>query len=144
MARVTVEDCIEKMPNRFDLVLIAAQRARNIHKGDEVSIDRNNDKPPVIALREIADDKIDTQSVEEDLIKSLQRMDEEEESKFADDETAQAIREDMTSNMIGISDVAYEKSGMQVGTSTEIESDAHGTDTGTGISEFDIEIGRES
>jgi DNA-directed RNA polymerase subunit omega len=54
MARVTVEDCIEKIPNRFDLVLTASQRARGILKGDQPTLDRDNDKNPVIALREIA------------------------------------------------------------------------------------------
>ena len=59
MARVTVEDCIEKIPNRFDLVLAAGQRARGILKGDLPTIDRDNDKNPVIALREIAAETID-------------------------------------------------------------------------------------
>jgi DNA-directed RNA polymerase subunit omega len=59
MARVTVEDCVQKVPNRFELVLLAAQRARNLSRGEELSIDRDNDKNPVVALREIADDTID-------------------------------------------------------------------------------------
>ena len=58
MARVTVEDCVQKVPNRFELVLLAAQRARNISRGEELTIDRDNDKNPVVALREIADETI--------------------------------------------------------------------------------------
>ena len=72
MARVTVEDCIEKIPNRFELVLMAAQRARNISRGEQIAVDRDNDKNPVVALREIAEEKADLPSLEADLIKSLQ------------------------------------------------------------------------
>ena len=63
MARVTVEDCIEKIPNRFDLVLTASQRARGVLKGDLPTIDRDNDKNPVVALREIAAETVDTDNV---------------------------------------------------------------------------------
>ena len=59
MARVTVEDCVEKIPNRFELVMLAAQRARNISAGAELTIDRDNDKNPVVALREIAEQTVD-------------------------------------------------------------------------------------
>ena len=59
MARVTVEDCIVQIPNRFELVLLAAQRARNIGRGEDLTLDRDNDKNPVVALREIADQTID-------------------------------------------------------------------------------------
>ena len=59
MARVTVEDCVDKVPNRFELVLLAARRARNIHSGEPLTVERDNDKNPVVALREIADETID-------------------------------------------------------------------------------------
>ena len=78
MARVTVEDCIEKIPNRFELVLMAAQRARNISRGEQIAVDRDNDKNPVVALREIAEEKADLPALEADLIKSLQRAPEPE------------------------------------------------------------------
>ena len=65
MARVTVEDCIEKIPNRFRLVLMAAHRARNISAGSELTIDRDNDKNPVVALREIADETLDMDALKE-------------------------------------------------------------------------------
>ncbi len=74
MARVTVEDCIEQVPNRFDLVLLSAHRARNISAGSELKIDRDNDKNPVVALREIADQEIKPADMEESLISSLQRV----------------------------------------------------------------------
>ena len=74
MARVTVEDCVQKVPNRFELVLLAAQRARNISRGEELTIDRDNDKNPVVALREIAEETIELPRIEQDLIKSLSRV----------------------------------------------------------------------
>ena len=73
MARVTVEDCIEKIPNRFDLVLVASQRARALSSGTELTVERDNDKNPVIALREIADETIVIAEVEEAMIKGLQK-----------------------------------------------------------------------
>ena len=74
MARVTVEDCIEKIPNRFELVLTAGQRARAIQKGENLTIDRDNDKNPVVALREIADEKLEPAELREQLVSSMQRQ----------------------------------------------------------------------
>ena len=76
MARVTVEDCVEKVPNRFNLVLLAAHRARAISAGSALLVDRDNDKNPVVALREIADDVVDAEGLRAGLIVSLQRVDE--------------------------------------------------------------------
>ncbi|MFM8614897.1 MAG: DNA-directed RNA polymerase subunit omega, partial [Alphaproteobacteria bacterium] len=73
MARVTVEDCIEKIPNRFELVLMAAQRARNISRGEQITIDRDNDKNPVVALREIASTRVKPDGLKEEFLTSLQR-----------------------------------------------------------------------
>ncbi|BCJ90478.1 DNA-directed RNA polymerase subunit omega [Terrihabitans soli] len=73
MARVTVEDCIDKVENRFKLVLLAGHRARNIAGGQPLLVDRDNDKNPVVALREIADEAIKAEDLEEDLIHSLQK-----------------------------------------------------------------------
>ena len=92
MARVTVEDCIEKVPNRFRLVLMAAHRARNIAAGSPLAVDRDNDKNPVVALREIADEEIDFAALKESLVSSLQRVipvdddDEEERSRRASED----------------------------------------------------------
>jgi len=74
MARVTVEDCIEKVPNRFDLVLLASHRSRNITAGSELTIDRDNDKTPVVALRELADETLDLNDLRESLVVGLQRV----------------------------------------------------------------------
>jgi len=73
MARVTVEDCITQIPNRFDLVMTAAQRSRNITAGAPLTIDRDRDKNPVVALREIAETTIDIEGLQESLIKGLQK-----------------------------------------------------------------------
>ena len=100
MARVTVEDCIVQIPNRFELVLLAAQRARNIGRGEEMTIERDNDKNPVVALREIADTTIDVAAVEADLVKSLQRAPEPEP---AEEEVLDLIATD--ENIFGVMDV---------------------------------------
>lgn len=73
MARVTVEDCVEEIPNRFELVILAAERAKNIASGAPLTIDRDNDKDPVIALREIATSNIDVDVLRESQITSLQK-----------------------------------------------------------------------
>lgn len=82
MARVTVEDCVLKIPNRFELVMLAAQRARDVSAGATITVERDRDKNPVVALREIADETIDLEMLREGLIKSLQKhveVDEPEE-----------------------------------------------------------------
>jgi DNA-directed RNA polymerase subunit omega len=73
MARVTVEDCIDKVDNRFELVLLAGHRARQISQGAQITIPRDNDKNPVVALREIADETLSPDDLKEDLIHSLQK-----------------------------------------------------------------------
>ncbi|HEX2582280.1 MAG TPA: DNA-directed RNA polymerase subunit omega [Dongiaceae bacterium] len=73
MARVTVEDCVDKIPNRFDLVMVAAQRARELSAGAQLTIEKDNDKNPVIALREIAAEKLDLDRLTNNLITGLQR-----------------------------------------------------------------------
>lgn len=85
MARITVEDCVVKVPNRFDLVVMAAQRSRQISAGEPLTIDRDNDKNPVIALRELADSTIDREELRESVIRGLQRhveMDEPEDDEM--------------------------------------------------------------
>ena len=74
MARVTVEDCVDKIPNRFELVLAAGQRARQISSGAELTIDRDRDKNPVVALREIAEQTVSPKILEEALIASMRRV----------------------------------------------------------------------
>lgn len=104
MARVTVEDCVQKVPNRFELVLLAAQRARNLSRGEELTIDRDHDKNPVVALREIAEETVALPLLEQDLIKSLSRSPEPEP---ADEEVLDLIPTDQ--NIFGLQDVSAEE-----------------------------------
>ena len=96
MARVTVEDCIDKVPNRFDLVLLAAQRAREVSGGAELTIDRDRDKNPVVALREIAEETIKPADLKETLITSLQRVLPEDDDEMDEigslSQSAEALR----------------------------------------------------
>jgi DNA-directed RNA polymerase subunit omega len=96
MARVTVEDCVDKVPNRFDLVLLSAQRARQISGGAELTIDRDRDKNPVVALREVAEETVKPRDLEESLVGSLQRV-QVDEDDVADEvgslsQSAEALR----------------------------------------------------
>lgn len=104
MARVTVEDCVEKIPNRFELVLYASQRARNISRGEALTIDRDNDKNPVVALREIADEKIDLATIKNDIIRTLTRAPEPEP---VEEEVADLIPAEK--NIFGLQDVSIEE-----------------------------------
>lgn len=90
MARVTVEDCVDKVDNRFDLVLLAAHRARQISQGAPITVDRDRDKNPVVALREIADETLSPDDLEEALIHSLQKHVEVDEPEVAPAEAAAA------------------------------------------------------
>ncbi len=103
MARVTVEDCILQVPNRFDLVLFAAQRARNLSRGEELTLDRDNDKNPVVALREIAEKTVDLPALEQDIVKGLLRAPEPEP---LDEEVGDIIAID--ENIFGVMDVNEE------------------------------------
>ncbi len=101
MARVTVEDCIDKVPNRFELVLLAAHRGRMISQGAPLTVDRDNDKNPVVALREVAEETVRADDLREDYVHSLQKhveVDEPEESETplltqAESETQQSAQE---------------------------------------------------
>jgi DNA-directed RNA polymerase subunit omega len=104
MARVTVEDCVERVPNRFELVLLAAQRARNLSRGEELTVERDNDKNPVVALREIAEETIELPKLEMDLIKSLSRSPEPEP---LDEEVLDLIPTDQ--NIFGLQDISAEE-----------------------------------
>ncbi|MEK9692081.1 MAG: DNA-directed RNA polymerase subunit omega [Rhodospirillaceae bacterium] len=95
MARVTVEDCIEKVQNRFELVLLAAQRARDISVGAELEVEKDNDKNPVIALREIAEGKLDNDDLKEGIISGMQRYIEREAGE-EDEEDILALEAEMS------------------------------------------------
>ena len=122
MARVTVEDCVDKIPNRFDLVMLASQRARNLSAGEELTLERDNDKNPVVALREIAEETINLENLEEELIKGLQNnvdMDEPEE----DEMDFLAIQRDMSyEGDSRVSDTDKAVTEIEIG-STEATSD---------------------
>lgn len=97
MARVTVEDCVDKIPNRFDLVLLAAQRARQISGGDPLTIDRDRDKNPVVALREIAEQTITPAELNEAVVSGLQRVLPDDDDVMPDEigsiaQSAEALR----------------------------------------------------
>jgi DNA-directed RNA polymerase subunit omega len=113
MARVTVEDCIVQVPNRFELVLLAAQRARAISRGDELTVDRDNDKNPVIALREIAEQTVELDGLEQDIVKSLLRAPEPEP---VEEEVIDLIATD--ENIFGVMDV-NENEAAEAGMSVE-------------------------
>lgn len=118
MARVTVEDCVQKVPNRFELVLFAAQRARNISRGEELKLERDNDKNPVVALREIAEEKVELPKLEQDLVKSLSRAPEPEP---ADEEVLDLIPTDQ--NIFGLQDVSAEEEASASMTVEEMSPD---------------------
>ena len=122
MARVTVEDCIVKIPNRFQLVIMASQRGRNISAGAALNVERDNDKNPVIALREIAEDMVDHDELEETLIKGLQKfveMDDPEEENIdliavepgPDDEDSDAAPEEDAKNDAEATEVDMDMGG---------------------------------
>ncbi len=96
MARVTVEDCVDKVPNRFDLVLFAAQRARQVSGGADLTIERDRDKNPVVALREIAEETVKPKELQEAIVGNLQKVqiDEEDETEELSSlsEAAEALR----------------------------------------------------
>ena len=96
MARVTVEDCVDKIPNRFDLVLLAAQRAREISGGAEMTIDRDRDKNPVVALREIAEQTIRPKDLQEAVVTNLQKILPDDDDDFDEvgslSQSAEALR----------------------------------------------------
>ena len=124
MARVTVEDCIEKIPNRFQLVLLAAQRGRNISAGAALTVERDNDKNPVIALRELAEETVETDELEENIIKSLQHYIEVDEPE-EDELDLLAIQQETSGEVLADASVAPD-SGMPA--SIQFEDDAAALD----------------
>ncbi|RFD21140.1 DNA-directed RNA polymerase subunit omega [Komagataeibacter melaceti] len=129
MARVTVEDCVERVPNRFELVLLAAQRARALSRGEEMTIDRDNDKNPVVALREIADQTVGLDQIRSDLIRSLARAPEPEP---ADEEVVDLIPTEQ--NIFGLQDVSAEEEARHSGgmSAEELEASVEAALSGRG------------
>jgi len=127
MARVTVEDCIDKVSNRFDLVLLAAHRAREISSGSSLTIERNNDKNPVVALREIADETIPVDDLKEKLVQEYQAVSIQSEEDLSleysssDDATKEddALPENNLENTMDLKDTIQEE---DIITKTDIEN----------------------
>ena len=118
MARVTVEDCVTKVPNRFELVMRASHRAREIASGGAPTVERDNDKNPVIALREIADGTVDLDEIEDALIKNLQKFveaDEPEEDQLGFDMPGEASEEGeaAAAEQTGVEQAAPEQAGAE-------------------------------
>ena len=139
MARVTVEDCIDKIPNRYDLVLIAAQRAKDISAGSPICVDRDNDKNSVVALREISENKVSIEDLQKSLVMGLQKYVEVEEPEEEEIEILSAekeladIDEQFSSDMITDEDLG---SSMQIHESDD-EDDVLDLDADT--ADFDMD-----
>ena len=127
MARVTVEDCVTKVPNRFDLVMVAAQRAREITAGAPLNVERDDDKDPVVALREIAEEKVRPEDLAEGLIHSMQKhveIDEQEEeeegldlleveSDLAETVGEAVLSEEIREDVLSVQEEGDEKAAME-------------------------------
>lgn len=121
MARVTVEDCVEQIPDRFELVMMAAQRARKIGSGAALTLERDNDKNPVVALREIAEETVQVDDLREELIKNHQRVIEMDDS------------EDVIESMEGEEEwsaLVAESAGAPIGSDDESDDDEFGSSLG--------------
>ena len=107
MARVTVEDCVKKIPNRFDLVMLAAQRSRDISAGSDLTIERDNDKNPVVSLREIAEETVPLSELGQSLVRGMQKFvdiddpEEEELVQILAGSSGEAIDDDAVPNIEG-------------------------------------------
>ena len=112
MARVTVEDCIKKVQNRFDLVVLAVQRGKEISAGDEITVERDNDKNTVVSLREIAESTVDTEDIKENLIASMQKQIVEEDENVSEEK--ELIHEGAEENIVNDIEKNADKFGIQV------------------------------
>ena len=121
MARVTVEDCVERIPNRFELVMLAAKRSREISSGSSLTVERDNDKNPVVALREIADETVPLDDLREELVRGLQKhieVDEPEEDDEIEMMTAASLANEvgMEAAAAGVGADTLDKSAPDYGT----------------------------
>ena len=131
MARVTVEDCVMRVPNRFDLVMVAAQRAREISAGAQLTLERDNDKNPVVALREIADATVNTDALTESVVVGLQKHVENDEPEEEGQGFGVGAGEDMLAEMqqAQISDEDAEEADMAIDGEFEDAVEAEGTES---------------
>lgn len=130
MARVTVEDCVLKVPNRFDLVMVAAQRAREISAGGQLTVERDNDKNPVVALREIADETVNIAALSESVVTGLQKHVENDEPEEEGQGFGVGAGEDMLAEMqqAQISEEDAEDADMAIDGEFEDATEAEGTE----------------
>ena len=128
MARVTVEDCVVKIPNRFELVLVAAQRARDVSSGSKLTVDRDNDKNPVVALREIADETVSLDGLRNSLVTGLQKHVEVDEPEEDDMESFMPEHDIAFENMAA--DEVEGEDGLSIGDEVGGFEDADGADLG--------------
>jgi DNA-directed RNA polymerase subunit omega len=130
MARVTVEDCVLKVPNRFDLVMVAAQRAREISAGAQLTLERDNDKNPVVALREIADATVNTDDLSNSVVTGLQKHVENDEPEEVGQGFGVGAGEDMLAEMqqAQISEEDAEDADMAIDGEFEDAAEAEGTE----------------
>ena len=129
MARVTVEDCVLKVPNRFELVLVAAQRARDISSGSKLTVERDNDKNPVVALREIADDTVPLDDLRDSLVSGLQKHVEVDEPEEDEMESFMPDR-DMAFENIASEEEAIEDGLTDSEEGVDFDADSFGGDVG--------------
>ena len=123
MARITVEDCIDKFDSRFELVLVASNRARKLHSGDEPTVERDNDKNTVIALREIADETISAEVFKEDLVEEYQSVSPVDEEELALEFNEEITDDEVDSEKLSeVSDEATETKITEVGTEDNSET----------------------
>ncbi|HEY4164311.1 MAG TPA: DNA-directed RNA polymerase subunit omega [Dongiaceae bacterium] len=128
MARVTVEDCVLRVPNRFDLVMVAAQRAREVSAGSQLTIDRDNDKNPVVALREIADGTVNLDDLSNSVVTGLQKHVENDEPEEEGQGFGVGAGDDLLAEMqqAQISEEEAEDADMTIDGEFEDASDAEG------------------
>ena len=147
MARVTVEDCIDKIPNRYELLMIAAQRSKDISAGSPITLPKDNDKNPVIALREIAEETVSIEELQKSLVMAQQKYVEVEETEEEELEIMAAERElaDLDEQFSGLLLDADISDGMQVndGEDINLEAEVEMMDDGLDI-ELEEEAGDEA
>jgi DNA-directed RNA polymerase subunit omega len=136
MARVTVEDCVEKVPNRFELVMLAAQRSRDISAGAEITVERDNDKNPVVALREIAEETIEHEKLNDSLIRGLQKVPE------IDEPEEEEPMEMMAAALNTVQDDEELPSGMSIRTTSGPDDDSTGM--GASVRYDDVDEGSDA
>jgi DNA-directed RNA polymerase subunit omega len=147
MARVTVEDCIDKIPNRYELLMVAAQRAKDISSGSPLTIDRDNDKNSVVALREIAEETVSIEELQRSLVMGLQKYVEVEEPEEEELEIMAAERElaDLDEQFSGLLPQGELEEAMQIHGADDDAMDLDGDDEmiDEGMDDFDDSFGAD-